>query len=1360
MELFINTFIFIYLSILYYIKCQEVNIKIWNRTEKIEGYNFEDINSYAFDSDTGAELFLINHKSELYLKDEAYTITIKNITDINEIHSPLIKLNSFYYFCCSSSQELMKIDGNTQTIQSIPNPKEITSKTNINDFSIKCLLSCIEINNIYQITIMSTFIGTEYIYFLDLETNKYFESITFQFEENKRIMAIHNVTNEQGNNQFPEFYYVLVIDNLNENNIIFKYMKWTKERFIGLNKEVIIEKKLYQKNEIVGKTVANVGTIIYLFSYEPYTNNFDYYIVNIEKEFFEGKYYLIFFNEFQINYVKFMAKTPMLYYSIKNMKNNKNYFGVADLEFFLIIFNLEENLEENLDKKLYNNYINNQGKIFYFSKNEKISFCPFIEDSNHNCYYTEEYFDIIEIKDGLFNNEKDNCNDDNKVKMKPYCINNCPNGYQNNEDKTCSFCHLYDNGKYYNYGTQKCSDGCSGYEEKQKTCYNCEEGNKKIYHNYNCIESCDEVYGYQLSNNTCRLCKENGTYYSHYYKYCIDKKECKGIINDYYFYCYECRLDDKLFFHYNSTCLNNCYSYFIKDDFECKLCDDNDTYYDNGNCVNKCNENNGYGVYKDIAIINKTYNETVNYCEKCKTIDPKNKGYFLKNGTCEKSCGSGYYIDNQDLHICKACGTEEFYVEKIEKCLKDCPKGTRETSDKICTYCQDFEYYYENGDEKKCLSECNQIILYKNENNISYNECIFCSDNEIFNENKCINCSGNNYLSSNNKCYRCFCGGEFNCSNSSSQCNCLNSLNYYGYSCEFYSEKNINEKDMKIISITNRLIKTNQNFFTYILQNNKTLSNIYSFSWKLYLNNKEITGTEEYKNCFITSANESFFGINKNLFEDNNNKNFTLSLDIKGDQNYTDTISLIIIDSFEYENSIYPGINASLNLIEMESDLKLANQKEDQYKKYNGKYYFQYGLLDENNERLPLTDYIDEEICDINSICSEGYYINIKNDREEIKTSKNILDSNICQPSNVKISEIIGDNNKYLNIEKIFLLISYFREKNEDQIISEETLLTELNKFINNNIMEIINENGIYIESNEEITENENIKYSEPKLIFSLIYYYSNFMKNKNRLNKNNINEFFGFFETIFNKAFENISNKTFNDSDIKSLFRTVDNLYDICIAKNINSRITFNYFIQILDNITKYLAYTTYPSETFVLKGKRISLLTHHLGKYENSISFPYIYYFDTDSNNTLSYYYSNYYLNEGKYCEQKISTLFCLNKDNLTYLTYLTNMTTLKLNSNTDEETNDIILNVYLLPEINNTNEKEENNNKDAGFNNKNERITVNKNYSVIFKLFHNESHKFTQIDDNNTFLRADFEFPFGIDLNKGAEERDNRC
>ena len=123
---------------------------------------------------------------------------------------------------------------------------------------------------------------------------------------------------------------------------------------------------------------------------------------------------------------------------------------------------------------------------------------------------------------------------------------------------------------------------------------------------------------------------------------------------------------------------------------------------------------------------------------------------------------------------------------------------------------------------------------------------------------------------------------------------------------------------------------------------------------------------------------------------------------------------------------------------------------------------------------------------------------------------------------------------------------------------------------------------------------NENINFREPKLIFSLIYYYSDFMKNN--LNKENINIFFGFFETIFNKAFENISNKTFNDSDIKSLFRTVDNLYDICIAKNINSRITFNYFIQILDNITKYLAYTTYPSETFVLKGKRISLLTHHL--------------------------------------------------------------------------------------------------------------------------------------------------------------------
>ena len=51
-------------------------------------------------------------------------------------------------------------------------------------------------------------------------------------------------------------------------------------------------------------------------------------------------------------------------------------------------------------------------------------------------------------------------------------------------------------------------------------------------------------------------------------------------------------------------------------------------------------------------------------------------------------------------------------------------------------------------------------------------------------------------------------------------------------------------------------------------------------------------------------------------------------------------------------------------------------------------------------------------------------------------------------------------------------------------------------------------------------------------------------------------NIFFYYFEKIFEEVFNknNLSNKTLSYSDIKSLFRAIDNLYDICIEKNYNN--------------------------------------------------------------------------------------------------------------------------------------------------------------------------------------------------------------
>ena len=244
-------------------------------------------------------------------------------------------------------------------------------------------------------------------------------------------------------------------------------------------------------------------------------------------------------------------------------------------------------------------------------------------------------------------------------------------------------------------------------------------------------------------------------------------------------------------------------------------------------------------------------------------------------------------------------------------------------------------------------------------------------------------------------------------------------------------------------------------------------------------------------------------------------------------------------------------------------------------------------------------------------------------------------------------------------------------------------------------------------------------------------------------------------------------SNKTLSDSDIKSLFRTVDNLYDISIDNNINTLYVYENLITILDNITKYISNNTYPSETVVLMGKRISLLTHHLGKNENNISFPYIYNnSNTDINNILTYYYSDYYLNEQKTCNQKNPNIFCLNKENYNNINLklkndkgIDNKINLKLRNvkeidnninlklkNDKEIDNNIILNVYLLPEINSSNEKNENGNTETI-----NKIPINKNYSTIFKLYQNYNNTITQLEDEDIYLNADFDFPFAMNLDK---------
>ena len=1343
---FYHKYFLIFLFIFSYIKSEQ-NVRIWKNKKRIDKIDISNITSYAFEEETGAELFLFNKgdKNQLYLKENSKGTIIKNTLNLSDIEPELIKFDSKYFFCSSSSQELLWIENNSL------NSKKIVENENDLDKSkkIKCF-RCSEEGKgekeQKEITksIMITYIGIEYL-FVFFPSNNQIKKYDIPFNDEGKILAINYFNYEY--KPSLEQHYILITENNNTKHV--RLIKKTGKNFGDIKKKQIEPIDLYQNIEIAGNN--SDSTIAYLFSYTPNTNNYTFDAIDIGDDHriqIDGRYYFRFFKDFTIKYAKFINLKPFLIYSVMSQTRDKtSYIGVADLKYFIQIYNVIENTNEKLYFMNGFSYSEDR-RLYYFSDDQRISFCPFIEKKDGKCMYGEKYFDISKNNEFYENTQKDNCD---KYFEYNYCLENCSLGLRADQNKICTFCDLF-NSKFYYYGSNQCLATCKEeYHPNNQICYDCEnalDGRTKYYEN-ECYKNCTEVYGV-AEGNDCKTCKEKHSNFSIANQECTDT--CYGIIDEYLGTCYECSLfnPQKISYPLNHSCLEKCEPLFLID-YEkkaCLLCNETSTefiYYENGECVKECNKKEGYGFY--YKYYNYDYQINITYCELC-----VQQNLFLKDDYCTSDCGEGYYIEDGEKGICTPCKKDEKYVEKIDKCLKECPPNSRIIEKNICTFCKENEFYYqeENGD-RKCLEKCEryQIVSTKNYSidgyNYNYSECIdSCKEYEIVVDNKCIECSGSNYLSSNKLCYKCFCGNNtFDCHNSSSQCNCENSPHHYGYSCEFYSEKNMNDKNMKIISLNNRLIKTGKNFFTYELKNGKSLSNNYNFSWKLLLNDKEITGDEKYKECFITSTNETFFGINEKLFENKENKDFKLSLSIEGNnEHYEDEISLLIIDSFEYNNSVTLGENSDISLSEMKSNFYLKNKINTQNKEnasyYLGKYYYQYGILDKNNERFPLTDYMDSEIANINVICSKGYYINIKNDRGEIHDSSNIIDGNQCKfLSNNDISEII-DNKDFSEIEQIFLLISYFREASKKKL--EEESLSNVITFIKKSVSKIINENGFYVEqdkeSNNEI-DNKKITYAEPKLIFSLIYYLSNYMKED--LNKESINHIFDLFKSIFTEMKNKNSNKTLSDSDIKSLFRTVDNLYDISIDNNINTLYVYENLITILDNITKYISNNTYPSETVVLMGKRISLLTHHLGKNENNISFPYIYNnSNTDINNILTYYYSDYYLNEQKTCNQKNPNIFCLNKENY-------NNINLKL-KNDKEIDNNIILNVYLLPEINSSNEKNENGNTETI-----NKIPINKNYSTIFKLYQNYNNTITQLEDEDIYLNADFDFPFAMNLDK---------
>ena len=328
----------IFLCFLYYAKSEDINI--WKYDPLIienptyENINITSIDSYAYDEVTGAELFLVNENgtSKFILKEDSSIIILNNMINKSiEIKSPLIKTNSNYY--CCSSESLIWIDRNNII-------EEINSDVQ-NFTDMKCLRG---INDL----ILVSFIGTKYFSYFDPSNNKWKNTLQDPLSRNIKCINYYYLANDQ-----PYYISAGMVDNDNDNYIIttLKYNNGMIDKQDPYENYLIKNNSLYEKAEMIIKKsdFLSGDHIIFLFLYTPNTSNYVIYHINIqqkENEFYEIKFFR-FFNIFRIKYAGFILEKPYLYYSIESIINGQNYIGLVDIEYLLLIFNIEENINNN-----------------------------------------------------------------------------------------------------------------------------------------------------------------------------------------------------------------------------------------------------------------------------------------------------------------------------------------------------------------------------------------------------------------------------------------------------------------------------------------------------------------------------------------------------------------------------------------------------------------------------------------------------------------------------------------------------------------------------------------------------------------------------------------------------------------------------------------------------------------------------------------------------------------------------------------------------------------------------------------------------------------------------------------------------
>ena len=951
-----------------------------------------------------------------------------------------------------------------------------------------------------------------------------------------------------------------------------------------------------------------------------------------------------------------------IYYDFKCYDNCSILYGIVNPE------NENECLICKNHNKIYYNFscYDNCSEIYGIISPEDKNKCISCEEQ-HKIYYDSNCYDNCSILYGIVNDKNQKeciiCRTQHKYYLDNQCVDNCPEGHEIRNKEIfyykvtyCQNC-LSINKYYYD---QKCYDICP-YErqlkDSNKICYFCNEKfpDKKYYQKGICVTECD--IGYESINNDiefyCNYCKDENKYFNHNKK-CEEKCEKNSLNYTDTNICYFCN-ETELKYKQDQKCVKSCdvgYETIEGEDI-CNNCKEyNNMFYQDGKCVKECNES-------------LAWNESDHICVDCK----KEKDLLFKIGfhKCVQNCH--HSIRNND--VCMSCPSDKKYFFDYD-CYEMCPKYTfnlTDDEDYYCESCGSNQYYQDGNCEANCqtgFTSEEEFIGYGNKTKVKVCKKCGTDNRSWYVKGECkTQCEPSQYGANDHFCRSCFCGfsKSHDCVNTTDKCLCekLGNEEIFGDNCEFKSKEISIKKDLSIIPF-NRLISKKKSIFKYKLKDeimNKYISNEYTFSikWSLYLDGENEVNNKKY---FATGTNEDSFIINSDFLVPKQYK-IGLVVTIKDKKNnlveeFNDELE-IMIQELNFESTIKFDETESSETINRVMNNTFRIETSGINNRFSYELFYKVLIEDEYNEIIPIKqkNYLQpilkgqQDSLSLNVILPihKNFIFEISNIREE--KFMLYIESFPTENSNIKYSleEILNNNlmPDYCEIEKIFLIMKYL-DLNRNLKISDNNYEL-LIKFITEKLDNVVND-GYYEDYEIKESKRYYINYYEPKTIFSLMN--KIFLNQGEKIPDKYIESFIKIFDSFLNLLTENKNPhkyiERYPNSDILSLFRTFDHIFEIFINKEKNgtqTSINIGFIFQILEKLSEYLIKGTYPGETIRLVGRRLILILTHFGKYQNNLALSSI---DNISQNISyndfrSFSFEDYNLNQEK-CDD--DSLFCI--------------------------------------------------------------------------------------------------------------------